>query len=57
MPDYPQQCFNDSGALQWLETKVKIVRQHPALLGYCALHSWPATYQVLDVSEQFLKLF
>ena len=38
-PEVVKQCYNDSDTLGWLETNIKIVRDHPALLGYyiCAL--------------------
>ena len=33
-PEPDKQCYNDSSTLTWLETNIKIVREHPALLGY-----------------------
>ena len=36
-PEPDKQCYNDSSTLTWLETNIKIVREHPALLGYLTL--------------------
>ena len=33
-PEPIKQCYNDTSTLAWLETNIKIVRNHPALLGY-----------------------
>ena len=33
-PETIKQCYNDTSTLDWLETNVKIVRNHPAILGY-----------------------
>ena len=34
-PEAKKQCYNDTSTLGWLETNIKIVKDHPALLGYC----------------------
>ena len=34
-PEKVKQCYNETSTLGWLETNIKIVKDHPALLGYC----------------------